>query len=107
MDPVEAVATAFSMIRNASVPLGVKPPPGAPNVAETLWRTVADHKNRLYFFESTRSPNVFWVALGDLDFSAGAPTRKLKLSDGAVFAGNTAAKFEKAEPFKFLAADVK
>lgn len=106
-DPVEAVATAFSLIRNASVPLGVKPPPGQPNVAETLWRTVADHKNRLYFFESTRSPNVFWVALGDLDFAAGAPTRKLKLSDGAVFAGNTAAKFETAEPFKFLAADVK
>jgi penicillin V acylase-like amidase (Ntn superfamily) len=106
-DPVEAVATAFSLIRNASVPLGVKPPPGAPNVAETLWRTVSDHKNRLYFFESTRSPNVFWTALADLDFSAGAPARKLKLTDGAVFAGNAAAQFEKAEPFKFLAADVK
>ena len=35
-DPTEAVATAFSLIRNASVPLGVPPPPGAPNVAETL-----------------------------------------------------------------------
>ena len=63
-DPTEAVATAFSLIRNASVPLGVTPPPGAPNVAETLWRTVADHRNRRYFYESTRSPNVFWVDLG-------------------------------------------
>lgn len=32
---------------------------------------------------------------------------QLKLTDGAVFAGDTAAQFEKAEPFKFLAADVK
>ena len=106
-DPTEAVATAFSLIRNASVPLGVTPPPGAPNVAETLWRTVSDHKNRRYFFESTRSPNVFWVDLADLDFSPAAPVRKLKLADGSVYAGNAAAKFEKAEPFKFLAADVK
>ena len=106
-DPTEAVATAFSLIRNASVPLGVTPPPGAPNVAEPLWRTVADHKNRRYFYESTRSPNVFWVDLADLDFSPTAPVRKLKLADGSVYAGNAAAKFEKAEPFKFLPAAVK
>jgi choloylglycine hydrolase len=106
-DPTEAVATAFSLIRNASVPLGVTPPPGAPNVAETLWRTVADHRNRRYFYESTRSPNVFWVDLADLDFSPAAPARKLKLADGSVYAGNAAAKFEKAEPFTFLPAAVK
>jgi choloylglycine hydrolase len=106
-DPTEAVATAFSLIRNSSVPLGVTPPPGAPNVAETLWRTVADHRNRRYFYESTRSPNVFWVDLADLDFSPTAPVRKLKLADGSVYAGNAAAKFEKAEPFKFLPAAVK
>jgi len=106
-DPTEAVATAFSLIRNASVPLGVTPPPGAPNVAETLWRTVADHRNRRYFYESTRSPNVFWVDLADLDFSPAAPARKLKLADGSVYAGNAAAKFENAEPFTFLPAAVK
>ena len=106
-DPVESVATAFSLVRNASVPIGVRPPPGEPNVAETLWRTVADHKNRLYFFESARSPNVFWVNLTDLDLSAAAPVKKLKLAGGEVYAGNAASKFEEAEPFKFLPADVK
>lgn len=106
-DPVESVATAFSLIRNASVPLGVKPAPGEPNVAETLWCTVADHKNRVYFFESTRSPNVFWVNLADLDFSPSGAVKKLKLSGDEVYAGNAAAKFEKAEPFKFLPAAVK
>ncbi len=58
-DNAEAVASAFSVIRNASVPLGISTP-GQPNISSTLWRTVSDHKNRrYYFFESDRSPNVF------------------------------------------------
>lgn len=105
-DPVEAVAGAFSIIRNASVPLGIYTP-GQPNIATTIWRAVADHKNRRYFFESTRSPNVFWVNLADLDFAAGKPTRKLTLTGGAVFAGNAAAQFQPAQPFAFLPAPVK
>ena len=43
----------------------------------------------------------------DLDLSAAAPVKKLKLAGGEVYAGNAAAKFEKAEPFKFLAAQAK
>lgn len=106
-DAVESVAIAFSLIRNASVPIGVQPPPGQPNVAETLWCTVADHKNRLYFFESTRSPNVFWVSLADLDLSSAASPRKLKLAGGEVYAGNASAELEATAPFEFLPSDVK
>ena len=102
----EAIASAFSVIRNVSVPLGISTP-GQPNISSTIWRTVSDHKNKRYFFESTRSPSVFWVNLADMDFAAGKPTKKLTLTDGAVFAGNTAAAFQPAEPFKFLSAEVK
>ncbi|MGB4257032.1 MAG: linear amide C-N hydrolase [Phycisphaerae bacterium] len=102
----EAVAGAFSVIRNASVPLGISTP-GQPNISSTLWRTVADHKNRRYFFESARSPNVFWVNLAEMNFAAGQPVRKLTLTGGAVFAGNAAAQFQPAEPFVFLPAPVK
>lgn len=106
--PVDAVATAFSIIRNTSVPLGLKPTPTEPNIASTLWRTVADHKNRVYFFESTRSPNVFWVDLADVDFSPGAPAKMLKLADGTeVHAGNVASKFQPAQPFAFKPAESK
>ena len=100
----EAIAGAFSVIRNVSAPLGVATP-GQPNVAATLWRTVSDHKNQRYYFESTRTPNVFWVNLAEIDFSAGQPTKKLTLTGNAVFAGNTTAQFQTATPFKFLAAD--
>jgi penicillin V acylase-like amidase (Ntn superfamily) len=99
-DPVEAAASVFSVIRNASVPLGITTP-GQPNISSTIWRTVADQKNLRYFFESTRSPNVFWVDLADLDFTVGSPVRKLTLTDGAIWAGNTSAQFQPVEPLRF------
>jgi penicillin V acylase-like amidase (Ntn superfamily) len=102
----EAVASAFSVIRNCSVPLGITTP-GQPNISSTLWRTVSDHKNKRYYYESVRSPSLFWVNVGDIDFSEGKPVRKLTVSDGAIFSGNTAAKFAATEAFKFLAADKK
>lgn len=102
-DAIEGVAGVFSVIRNASVPMGISTP-NQPNISSTIWRTVADHKNRRYFFESVRSPNVFWVNLDNLDFTAGSPIKKLTLTDGSVFAGDTSAQFQPTEPMKFLKA---
>jgi choloylglycine hydrolase len=103
VDDETAVAAAFSVIRNASVPLGITTP-GQPNISSTLWRSVSDHKNRRYYFESTRSPNVFWLDLATLDFAEGAPAQRLTLADGSIYAGNAAAALEPAEPFAFLEA---
>jgi hypothetical protein len=50
---------------------------------------------------------VFWVNLADMDCAAGAPTKKLTLNGSAIFAGNAAAQFQPAAPFKFLPAEVK
>ncbi len=55
-----AVAGTFSVIRNISVPLGITTAE-KPNISSTLWRTVSDHKNRVFYFESTTQPNIFWV----------------------------------------------
>ena len=78
--------------------------PGAPNISATIWRTVSDQKNLVYYFDSATRPNTFWVSLSKLDFKPGAPVKKLTIADGEVFAGETATKFEAAEPFKFLPA---
>jgi choloylglycine hydrolase len=99
-----AVASAFSVIRNVSVPLGITTP-GQPNISSTRWRSVCDHKNQRYYFESTISPSVFWVNLADVDFSQGAPVKKLAVSQGEIYSGNTAGKFAETEMFKFLPAD--
>ena len=49
-DPRLAVATAFSLIRSISVPLGLADP-DKPNIAATIWRTVSDTGAGRYFFE--------------------------------------------------------
>jgi choloylglycine hydrolase len=103
-DPVIALASVFSVIRNVSVPYGIATPQ-EPNISSTRWRTVADHKRKLYFFESALTPNTFWVDLNDLDFSE-KTGRVMRLDLGKdqrnVFAGNAAKQFKKAPAFQFL-----
>ena len=103
-DTRTAVASVFSVIRNTSVPLGITTP-NEPNISSTRWRTVSDQKNKVYFFESTIQPNVFWVNLQDVDFSEKAPVKMLDLVSGNTYAGNTAEQFVEAKPFKFLGVD--
>ena len=103
-DTRTAVASVFSVIRNTSVPLGITTP-NEPNISSTRWRTVSDQKNKVYFFESTIQPNVFWVNLQDVDFSEKAPVKMLDLVSGKTYAGNTANQFVEAKPFKFLGVD--
>ena len=100
----QAVAEVTSVIRAVSVPLGITTP-GEPNIASTLWRTISDQKNKVYFFDSATSPNTFWVPLADLDLSKGAPAMKLAIAGGKYYAGNAAEHFEKATPFQFMQAD--
>ena len=106
-DITEALATALSVIRNASVPVGITTP-GQPNIAATQWRTMSDQQNRSYYFESAFSPYLFWVDLKTLDVAAGSPVRKLNLTensalivDGKFVSGEVSQHFQSAQPFKF------
>ncbi len=102
-DPGLALASVFSVIRNVSVPFGISTPE-EPNISSTRWRTVADHKRKLYFFESALTPNTFWVDLKKLDFSPRAAVLKLDLGKDQrnVFAGEVSKDFKPAKPFQFL-----
>lgn len=103
-DPVVALASVFSVIRNVSVPFGITTPE-QPNISSTRWRTVADHKRMLYFFESALTPNTFWVDLNKLDFSAKTGTvMMLNLGENQrnTFSGDTSANFRPSKPFHFL-----
>lgn len=105
-DPVLALASVFSVIRNTSVPYGINTPE-EPNISSTRWRTVADHKRLLYFFESALTPNTFWVDLKQVDFSAGAPVKRLDLGKQQrnTFQGEVSKQFKPAPPFRFLGLD--
>ncbi len=103
-NPVEAIASVFSVIRNVSVPFGITTP-DQPNISSTRWRTVADHKRKLYFFESALTPNIFWVDLTKLDFSA-STGKVMKLDLGPnqthIYSGMADDQFKETKPFKFL-----
>jgi choloylglycine hydrolase len=101
-DPRLAVATVFSVIRNISVPLGISDPE-KPNIAATLWRTVADTGARRYYFESAFSPSVFWVDIAKLKLEPGSKPARLDLAGNPILAGEVSGKFVPAEPFTFLA----
>ena len=100
----QAALSVLSVIRSVSVPLGITTP-GEPNISSTIWRTVSDHKNKVYFFDSATSPNIFWVPLAVLDLREGAGVKKLTVDGGRIYSGNAADKFEPAQPFAFLPAD--
>jgi choloylglycine hydrolase len=95
-----AVASMFSVIRNCSVPFGISTP-DQPNISSTRWRTLSDHKNKVYYFESALTPNTFWVDFKNIDFSEKAPVKKLSLTSGEIYAGDAVNKFIPSPPFKF------
>lgn len=101
-DPHEAVAAVFSVMRNVSVPRGISTP-DQPNISSTLWRSVSDQKNRVYYFEDTARPNLIWVKLDELDFAPESGVRKLTLIGRDAIAGDQTNRFKSAEPFEFMA----
>ncbi len=99
----QAVASVLSVIRAVSVPLGITTP-NQPNIASTIWRTVSDQTNKVYYFDAATRPSTFWITLSKLDLHAGAPVLKLPLADGQVYAADVSDQFRPAQPFIFLPA---
>lgn len=95
-----AIPSVFSVIRNCSVPLGISSVT-EPNISSTRWRTVADQKNLVYYFDNVLNPNVVWVEFNKIDFSEKAKVKKLSLDNNENFAGESSMSFKSAQPFKF------
>lgn len=98
----QSIASVLSVVRNVSVPLDLASTSSDPNDASTLWRTISDQKDMVYYYDSAASPNIFSVELAKLDFKEGAPVKKLTVSGGQIYGGEVSAKFEPAEPFPWL-----
>ncbi len=102
-EQLKYTAYTFAVIRDASVPFGGSMP-NKPNIAATLWRTVSDQKNMLYYFDSSTAANVFWLDLKDIDFAKQKETMRLLVSGGPSYAGNVVKSLQPTKPFAFLAA---
>lgn len=82
-DATQAVAGAYSVAKNVAVPFGAQDSSAsdAEDTWSTLWFTLADITNLTYYFQSTRSPNLYWVDLANVDLSKGAPVLKVDAYD--------------------------
>jgi choloylglycine hydrolase len=95
-----ALASVFSVIRNCSVPYGISSEK-EPNISSTRWRTVADQKNLVYYFDNVLNPNVVWVDFKKIDLSEKGKVKKLNLANNENYAGESSADFKETQPFKF------
>ncbi|AZB73656.2 linear amide C-N hydrolase [Synechococcus elongatus] len=95
-----AVASVFSVIRNASVPFGISSEE-EPNISSTRWRSLSDQKNLVYYFETALTPNTFWVDLKKVNFSQDQSVKRLLVSNNEVYAGDALSSFKPAKPFEF------
>ncbi len=99
----QAIAGVLSVMRGVSVPLGITTP-NEPNIASTLWRTISDQKNMVYYFDSSTTPNAFWVDFQKLNFNKGAPVKKLDMAKGQIYSGEVSGSLKTSIPFAFLPA---
>jgi choloylglycine hydrolase len=99
-----ALASVFSVIRNCSVPLGISSET-EPNISSTRWRTVADQKNLVYYFDNVLNPNVVWIEFSKIDFSEKGKVKKLSLANNENYSGESFLNFKVAQPFKFAGLD--
>lgn len=107
----EAIGEIFSVIRGVSQPFApvdaAKLREGQPHTSPTRWRTVSDLTRKIYFYESTMSPNVIWVRVEALDFKPEAGIRRLDVNGPADLVGDCSAKFIQSKPFGVLSPELK
>lgn len=94
----EAVASAFALIRNVSVPFGT--PYKGFGIYDTEYRTVINLSTRRYYFELATAPNVIWADLAKMELAPGSPVRTLNPND-VNLSGDVTQKFQKAEKAPF------
>jgi penicillin V acylase-like amidase (Ntn superfamily) len=102
-DERQAIASVLSVTRGAAQPFGTVDP-ARPNISATRWSTVADLTNKVYYFESTTSPNIVWTRLEALDFGRGTPVMKLDLVSRPDRVGDVSGAFAPGETLVYLPA---
>ena len=88
----QALASTLGVIRSAGVPLGIQDP-DKPNISSTIWRTVSDHKNLVYYFDSATVPSIFWVNMKKIDFAQLKSAKSLPNAQSHIYSGDMSQEF--------------
>ena len=105
----ESIAQTRAIIANTAVPIGFRLSSVNQNeIDETQWSSVSDHNNHTYYFYNSRTQDVCYCALNDVNFIDDVLTLDLIERKGQMYVQNMHAglinhKFKVAEdPFKTL-----
>lgn len=72
---------------------------GEGNVSSTQWRTFANLRDRLYYFDLVTNPGIYYVDLKKCDLRPGAPVMKIDTSKSSTFIGDATDHLFKTKPF--------
>lgn len=97
-DAALGVAITRSILFNVSVPYTYTVT-GEGNVSSTQWRTFANLRDRLYYFDLVTNPGMFYVDLKKCDLRPGAPVMKIDTSRSVDFVGDATRRLTRTKPF--------
>jgi len=94
--PKEELSEVLSILNNAAQPYTL-PSEKNPYAAKTIWRTVTDLTNRIYYYQTTDAQNLVMVSLDTFNLKPDAPIMQLDLVRHPEYVGDMTAKFEPLE----------
>lgn len=71
-----------------------------PNLSSTQWRSYANLRDRLYYFDIVTNNGIYYIDLKKCDLSAGAPVLKLDTSASRDMLGDVTCSLRPSEGFK-------
>lgn len=97
-DAALGFAITRSILYNVSVPYKYTVQ-SEPNVSSTQWRTYANIRDRLYYFDLATNMGVYYVDLKKCDLRPGAPVLRLDTSGTTDLVGDVTRHFKPHAPF--------
>lgn len=97
-DADTAASIARSIVMNVSVPY-LYSVETEPNVSSTQWRSLANTRDKRYYFDIVTNPAMFYIDLNRCNLKEGAPVLKLDTSKSSRYVGDVTSKLVKSKPF--------
>lgn len=89
---------AMSVMANVSVPY-IYTVNGEPNVSSTQWRSLANLRDRRYYFDMVTNQGIYYIDLRKCDLRPGASVMKLDNTKSSLYVGCANKELKKSAPF--------
>lgn len=97
-DPDLGATICRTVLMNACVPYSYTVE-DAPNISSTQWRSLANTREKRYYFEQVTNNGLWYVDLNKCDLRPGAPVLKLTVSEADNYTGEANKHLKRSKPF--------